>query len=231
MMNTLCQKEDPYSFSHWSDILHYKKRKKENSRSRSMFEIDNNPYTDENCCCCIDIMEQGSNHSTISQATISSDTTANVSIGSSSSSTYNPHHYNNNHHHRPYNHPGLLYSLLTSSTPVSFNQAGVSRDIYDPHLFLIRFSKVLVSCGAPSHRLDHCVQLIMQKFNLTVQFGYFPGFLVVSIGDSGILKSIFILTRKLLLLLLCFYLIVFIYLFIYYYNFIIILLLLLFSSL
>ncbi|KAI8877671.1 hypothetical protein K501DRAFT_197639 [Backusella circina FSU 941] len=60
----------------------------------------------------------------------------------------------------------------------------MARETYDPHLFLIRFSKVLVSCGAPSHRLDHCVQLIMQKFNMTVQFGYFPGFLVVSIGDS-----------------------------------------------
>ncbi|KAG0175728.1 hypothetical protein DFQ30_000057 [Apophysomyces sp. BC1015] len=55
--------------------------------------------------------------------------------------------------------------------------------LYDSQLFLIRLSKALIACGAPSHRLDHCVQCIRKKLNMEAQFGYFPGFLIVSFGD------------------------------------------------
>ncbi|KAI8078945.1 uncharacterized protein B0P05DRAFT_541785 [Gilbertella persicaria] len=50
-------------------------------------------------------------------------------------------------------------------------------------LFLLKFSKVFLSCGAPSHRLDYCVQVLVQKLDVKAQFSYFPGFLVVSFGD------------------------------------------------
>ena len=75
--------------------------------------------------------------------------------------------------------PSLIYSLLTTST-LNQNQHDSA-----PALFILRFSHLLISCGAPSHRLDNCLQLLIQKFSMRAQFGYFPGFLVVSFGDMG----------------------------------------------
>lgn len=130
--------------SHWSNFLNYtnKSKKKKNSRSKSMYEITENPYADDNCCCC---------------NTNNNDVTTRNSINSS-----------------------LIYSLLTSSS-VNNNLSTSSAC----SLFLLKFSQVLVASGAPSHRLDYCLQLLLQKFNIKAQFGYFPGFLVVSFGDLG----------------------------------------------
>lgn len=71
----------------------------------------------------------------------------------------------------------LIYSLLTTS--VHSNLANSS----SCSLFLLKFSQLLVASGAPSHRLDYCLQLLLQKFHIKAQFGYFPGFIVVSFGD------------------------------------------------
>lgn len=138
---------------HWSDFLHGNKKrtKKKNSRSKSMFELADNPYADENCCCCNDD-DNATN-------------TTNTSLT---------------------RHDSLVYSILTSSTlNNNRNEHEDSASISAAALFLLKFSKLLVSCGAPSHRLDFCLQSLMQKFNVKAQFGYFPGFLVVSFGDSG----------------------------------------------
>ncbi|CAO0799329.1 unnamed protein product [Mucor circinelloides] len=142
-----CNHHDEKLAGHHS---HNNKRiKKKNSRSKSMFELADNPYADENCYCCNDDHVDASASSTTTRRN------------------------------------SLIYSILTSST---LNHAN---DIYthssttsDAMLFLLKFSKLLVSCGAPSHRLDYCLQSLMQKFNVKAQFGYFPGFLVVSFGDS-----------------------------------------------
>jgi hypothetical protein len=152
---------------HWSDFLNYNKsrKKKTNSRSKSMFEITDNPYADENCCCCNN--NNNSNHS----STINGTTTS--SINSS-----------------------LIYSLLTASTLNHNNQSTSSNSLStlatsSSFLFLLKFSHLLVSCGAPSHRLDNCLQLLMEKFDIKAQFGYFPGFLVVSFGDIGTLSLLY----------------------------------------
>jgi hypothetical protein len=46
--------------------------------------------------------------------------------------------------------------------------------------FLTQFVKVFVSSGAPSHRLDTCTRLLLRKWNMAAQFGYFPGFMIIS---------------------------------------------------
>ncbi|ORZ23044.1 hypothetical protein BCR42DRAFT_366488 [Absidia repens] len=46
--------------------------------------------------------------------------------------------------------------------------------------FLTQFVKAFVSSGAPSHRLDHCTRLLLCKWNMAAQFGYFPGFMMIS---------------------------------------------------
>lgn len=129
-----------------------KRIKKKNSRSKSMFELADNPYADENCCCCNDDHVDAS-------ATSTATTRRN----------------------------SLIYSILTSSTLNHHNDVytHTATTTSDAMLFLLKFSKLLVSCGAPSHRLDHCLQSLMQKFSVKAQFGYFPGFLVVSFGDAG----------------------------------------------
>lgn len=155
--NMECNHHDEKLAGHHS---HNNKRiKKKNSRSKSMFELADNPYADENCYCCNDDHVDASASSTTTRRN------------------------------------SLIYSILTSST---LNHAN---DIYthssttsDAMLFLLKFSKLLVSCGAPSHRLDYCLQSLMQKFNVKAQFGYFPGFLVVSFGDSG--KIVYIKNRR-----------------------------------
>lgn len=78
-----------------------------------------------------------------------------------------------------------------SSATTTAATVPISPKISDDYVqsFLIRFSKALVTYGAPSHRLDHCVQLLMRKFGIKAQFGYFPGFLVVSFGDPGKVRS------------------------------------------
>ncbi|KAF1806387.1 hypothetical protein FB192DRAFT_1350263 [Mucor lusitanicus] len=128
-----------------------KRIKKKNSRSKSMFELADNPYADENCCCCNDDHVDAS-------ATSTATTRRN----------------------------SLIYSILTSSTLNHHNDVytHTATTTSDAMLFLLKFSKLLVSCGAPSHRLDHCLQSLMQKFSVKAQFGYFPGFLVVSFGDA-----------------------------------------------
>lgn len=157
------EKNSEESFTHhsdinpWSDFLTYSTshKKKKNSRSKSMFEITENPYADDNCCCC-DL----NNH----------DMTTKNSVNSS-----------------------LIYSLFTSSTTVASNNNSSNPSITQPPsstnnsmcLFLLKFSQVLISSGAPSHRLDYCLQLLLEKLNIKAQFGYFPGFLVVSFGDLG----------------------------------------------
>lgn len=133
--------------SHWSNFLNYtsnKSIKKKNSRSKSMYEITENPYADDNCCCC--------NVTT---------TTKTQSIKSSN----------------------FIYSLFTSSSSSTLSTSSAVS------VFLLKFSKLLVSSGAPSHRLDYCLQLLIKKFHIQAQFGYFPGFLVVSLGDLGNKKS------------------------------------------
>ncbi|KAL9552985.1 hypothetical protein MBANPS3_003509 [Mucor bainieri] len=127
-----------------------KRIKKKNSRSKSMFELADNPYADENCCCCNDDHVDASASSTTTRRN------------------------------------SLIYSILTSSTLNHHNDlyTHTTSTTSDAMLFLLKFSKLLVSCGAPSHRLDHCLQSLMQKFSVKAQFGYFPGFLVVSFGDS-----------------------------------------------
>ncbi|GAA5806825.1 hypothetical protein MFLAVUS_000173 [Mucor flavus] len=129
-----------HSGNYWSNFLKYSshKKKKKNSRSKSMFEITENPYADDNCCCC------GVNNNNM--------TTRN-SINSS-----------------------LVYSLLTTS----INNHSSLNPSSSTCLFLLKFSQVLISSGAPSHRLDYCLQLLLEKLNVKAQFGYFPGFLVVS---------------------------------------------------
>lgn len=47
-------------------------------------------------------------------------------------------------------------------------------------LFLTQFVKAFVSSGAPSHRLDTCTRLLLRKWNMAAQFGYFPGFMIIS---------------------------------------------------
>ena len=127
-----------------------KRIKKKNSRSKSMFELADNPYADENCCCCNDDHVDASASSTTTRRN------------------------------------SLIYSILTSSTLNHHNDMYTTNTTTsDAMLFLLKFSKLLVSCGAPSHRLDHCLQSLMHKFSVKAQFGYFPGFLVVSFGDAG----------------------------------------------
>ncbi|KAI9354013.1 hypothetical protein BD770DRAFT_325363 [Pilaira anomala] len=95
----------------------------------------------------------------------------------------------------------LIYSLLTSTTTtttVGSNSNSNPSIIYPSSsssnnsicLFLLKFSKVLISSGAPSHRLDYCLQLLLEKLNIKAQFGYFPGFLVVSFGEIGMSASV-----------------------------------------
>lgn len=50
--------------------------------------------------------------------------------------------------------------------------------------FLMQFVKAFVSAGAPSHRLDHCTHLLLRKWDISAQFGYFPGFLIISFENS-----------------------------------------------
>lgn len=150
--------------NHWSDFLKYNKsrKKKTNSRSKSMFEITDNPYADENCYCC-------NNNSSNSHSSI-------TSTGSSIN-------------------PSLIYSLLTASTLNQQNTTSSnslsSSATSSSFLFLLKYSHLLVSCGAPSHRLDNCLQLLMEKLDIKAQFGYFPGFLVVSFGDIGTLSLLY----------------------------------------
>ncbi|KAI8333679.1 hypothetical protein BC941DRAFT_454945 [Chlamydoabsidia padenii] len=49
--------------------------------------------------------------------------------------------------------------------------------------FLTRFVEAFVSSGAPSHRLDYCTHLLLRKWNISAQFGYFPGFLIISFDN------------------------------------------------
>ncbi|KAF7720603.1 hypothetical protein EC973_007055 [Apophysomyces ossiformis] len=62
-------------------------------------------------------------------------------------------------------------------------------ELYEHRLFLLRLCKSLVACGAPAHRLDHCVQCIRKKLTISADFGYFSGFLVVSFGDPESLAT------------------------------------------
>jgi hypothetical protein len=139
----MCQQKE-----HGSAFLEPKKKKK-NSRSKSMFELTDNPYGDDHCSCC--------------------NTTAtnneSIILPSRQSSS-------------------LIYSLLLSNASTLQYSATTTAS-----LFLIKFSRTLISCGAPSHRLDYCLQLLMQKLNLKAQYGYFPGFLVVSFGNLGNKKN------------------------------------------
>lgn len=140
---SMCQTE------HWSSFLQPKKKKK-NSRSKSMFELADNPYSDDHYSCCNTNTHHHHHHH---------NETATLSTKRSSS---------------------LIYSLLLSnaSTLQCSNTTTAS-------LFLLKFSRTLISCGTPSHRLDYCLQQLMQKLDLKAQFGYFPGFLVVSFGELG----------------------------------------------
>lgn len=148
---------------HWSDFLNYHnkiKPKKKNSRSKSMFEITENPYADENCYCC----NNNNSNNDSSSSNDSNPITRPTSINAS-----------------------LICSILTASTighhhdTTAMNSSSSSQ----AYTFLLKFSHLLVSSGAPSHRLDHCLQLLMEKLEIKAQFGYFPGFLVVSFGDIG----------------------------------------------
>ncbi|KAI8089580.1 uncharacterized protein BX664DRAFT_333384 [Halteromyces radiatus] len=55
--------------------------------------------------------------------------------------------------------------------------------------FLFQFVKAFVSCGAPSHRLDHCTHLLLHKWNMSAQIGYFPGFLMISFEKPSVFYS------------------------------------------
>ncbi|CAO3597302.1 unnamed protein product [Absidia cylindrospora] len=84
-------------------------------------------------------------------------------------------HYNDSDDdddYRQYKLPIRSWSLKQQSTNNSTMQC--------TQRFLTQFVKAFVSSGAPSHRLDHCTRLLLRKWNMAAQFGYFPGFMMIS---------------------------------------------------
>ncbi|KAI9019316.1 hypothetical protein CLU79DRAFT_704808 [Phycomyces nitens] len=79
----------------------------------------------------------------------------------------------------------LVYSVLGSQD--STKSLPNLEKYPENQLFVIKFSQAFVANGAPSHRLDHCAQQLAQKFGIKAQFGYFPGFLIISFGEPGTL--------------------------------------------
>ncbi|KAI9495990.1 hypothetical protein BDB00DRAFT_785933 [Zychaea mexicana] len=94
---------------------------------------------------------------------------------------------NNNSCGSTINRYGPLGSTLSSAASTTSTVKADSGS--HVQVFLVKFAKTLVAAGAPSHRLDHCVQLLMQKLNIRAQIGYVPGYLIVSFGDPESLGS------------------------------------------
>ncbi|KAI9270664.1 hypothetical protein BDA99DRAFT_434571 [Phascolomyces articulosus] len=79
-----------------------------------------------------------------------------------------------------------LESTLSSSESTTSTikvTASIIDGVSHGQIFLIKIAKSFVISGCPSHRLDHCLQLLMQKLGLKAQIGYVPGYLIVSFGD------------------------------------------------
>jgi hypothetical protein len=174
------------------------KKKKQNSRSKSMCEwsIHNNTVASSPQSVGVDslghhvhvpsarlVSPQYDNSSKPFVITSDHDEKADYITTSSSTPSSTPQQRHLTDHSRwknqHYHQVGNDIDAPTPSLPLEQQSLNTST-LQNAQRFLTQFVKAFVSAGAPSHRLDHCTHLLLRKWDISAQFGYFPGFLIIS---------------------------------------------------